>query len=235
MKQIFLSFIISVFSLAITASEVLQVPDSLNLFEDITDISRQIQRRVTESNQNYEDHSGDIAPIVTIQAQDIIPQQVVAKGTLPVLVLDSVSRNPLDSIYYRNENGILQLPVQYNDPNALRGLTFRDTLFYNPLFLPMIYNGKILPRDISLYNPDKEYKPGKLIPQELTFAPKLEDADFAQRVRNNYYMEYPDRVKYSILNFDSLPRSTSDDVVRETFNPFRELLQSETAYSLDVP
>ncbi|NLC85595.1 MAG: DUF3078 domain-containing protein [Bacteroidales bacterium] len=235
MKQIFLSFIISVFSLAITASEVLQVPDSLNLFEDITDISRQIQRRVTESNQNYEDHSGDIAPIVTIQAQDIIPQQVVAKDTLPVLVLDSVSRNPLDSIYYRNENGILQLPVQYNDPNALRGLTFRDTLFYNPLFLPMIYNGKILPRDISLYNPDKEYKPGKLIPQELTFAPKLEDADFAQRVRNNYYMEYPDRVKYSILNFDSLPRSTSDDVVRETFNPFRELLQSETAYSLEAP
>src|SRR5690554_297474 len=235
MKQIFLSFIISVFSLAITASEVLQVPDSLNLFEDITDISRQIQRRVTESNQNYEDHSGDIAPIVTIQAQDIIPQQVVAKGTLPVLVLDSVSRNPLDSIYYRNENGILQLPVQYNDPNALRGLTFRDTLFYNPLFLPMIYNGKILPRDISLYNPDKEYKPGKLIPQELTFRSKLEDADFAQRVRNNYYMEYPDRVKYSILNFDSLPRSTSDDVVRETFNPFRELLQSETAYSLEAP
>jgi hypothetical protein len=48
-------------------------------------------------------------------------------------------------------------------------------------------------------------------------------------------MEYPDRVKYSILNFDSLPRSTSDDVVRETFNPFRELLQSETAYSLEAP
>lgn len=60
--------------------------------------------------------------------------------------------------------------------------------------------------------------------------------DFVQRVRRDYYMQYPDRIRYSVLNFDSLPRVKSgDEIVRETFNPFRELLKSETTYSLEAP
>ncbi len=49
-----------------------------------------------------------------------------------------VYRNPLDSLYFRNENGTLQLPPNLYHFDAMRGLTFRDTLFYNPLFLPMV-------------------------------------------------------------------------------------------------
>jgi hypothetical protein len=225
MKQLFLSLIISVFSLSVTAADLSQVNDSLDLFEDITDISRLIQNRTTH---------GEI-----IVNDTILPKERVTDYVIPAQVIQPVlpvSRNPLDSIYVRNERGILQLPENYYNPDALRGLTFRDTLFYNPLFLPMIFNGRMLPRDISFYNPDKDYEPGKLIDKDKTFEPRLERSDFIQKIRRNYYTDHPDRVKYSILNFESLPQVASDDeIVRETFNPFRELLRSETAYSLEAP
>jgi hypothetical protein len=225
MKQLFLSLIISVFSLSVTAADLSQVNDSLDLFEDITDISRLIQNRTTH---------GEI-----IVNDTILPKERVTDYVIPAQVIQSVlpvSRNPLDSIYVRNERGILQLPENYYNPDALRGLTFRDTLFYNPLFLPMIFNGRMLPRDISFYNPDKDYEPGKLIDKDKTFEPRLERSDFIQKIRRNYYTDHPDRVKYSILNFESLPQvATDDEIVRETFNPFRELLRSETAYSLEAP
>lgn len=225
MKQLFLSLIISVFSLSVTAADLTQVNDSLDLFEDITDISRLIQNRTTH---------GEI-----IVNDTILPKERVTDYVIPAQVIQPVlpvSRNPLDSIYVRNERGILQLPENYYNPDALRGLTFRDTLFYNPLFLPMIFNGRMLPRDISFYNPDKDYEPGKLIDKDKTFEPRLERSDFIQKIRRNYYTDHPDRVKYSILNFESLPQvATDDEIVRETFNPFRELLRSETAYSLEAP
>src|SRR5690554_3419298 len=225
MKQLFLSLIISVFSLSVTAADLSQVNDSLDLFEDITDISRLIQNRTTH---------GEI-----IVNDTILPKERVTDYVIPAQVIQPVlpvSRNPLDSIYVRNERGILQLPENYYNPDALRGLTFRDTLFYNPLFLPMIFNGRMLPRDISFYNPDKDYEPGKLIDKDKTFEPRLERSDFIQKIRRNYYTDHPDRGKYSILNFESLPQvATDDEIVRETFNPFRELLSSETAYSLEAP
>lgn len=225
MKQLFLSLIISVFSLSVTAADLSQVNDSLDLFEDITDISRLIQNRTTH---------GEI-----IVNDTILPKERVTDYVIPAQVIQPVlpvSRNPLDSIYVRNERGILQLPENYYNSDALRGLTFRDTLFYNPLFLPMIFNGRMLPRDISFYNPDKDYEPGKLIDKDKTFEPRLERSDFIQKIRRNYYTDHPDRVKYSILNFESLPQvATDDEIVRETFNPFRELLRSETAYSLEAP
>lgn len=225
MKQLFLSLIISVFSLSVTAADLSQVNDSLDLFEDITDISRLIQNRTTH---------GEI-----IVNDTILPKERVTDYVIPAQVIQPVlpvSRNPLDSIYVRNERGILQLPENYYNPDALRGLTFRDTLFYNPLFLPMIFNGRMLPRDISFYNTDKDYEPGKLIDKDKTFEPRLERSDFIQKIRRNYYTDHPDRVKYSILNFESLPQvATDDEIVRETFNPFRELLRSETAYSLEAP
>ena len=147
-----------------------------------------------------------------------------------------VYRNPLDSLYFRKYNGTLQLPDSFYNVDAMRGLTFRDTLFYNPLFLPMVFNGKVLPRDLSFYTPEEDDCRGLLIPPDKTFAPALQHADFIQKVRRDYYRKYPDRIRYSVLNLNSLQRLASDDeIVRETFNPFRELLKAETTYSLEAP
>lgn len=234
MKRVFLSLIISVITLVISASESFQVADSLELFENITDIGRQIQKSAenTRNTVNYQ------TEVTTVPQNTLNTRDRVLNDTVPTVVRLNENRfnNPLESIYTRNAKGILQLPPNTNNTDALRGKTFRDTLFYNPLFLPMIFNGKLLPRDLSFYNPEKDYKPGKLIPQEQTFAPNLKKSDFIQKVRQYYYSENPDRVSYSILDFESLPVVDSGDhIVRETYNPFRELLQSETAYSLQAP
>ena len=252
MRRIILPFlIITVCSFGVIASVVekkvaerpdsIPVIDSLDLFRDITDISRQIERRRVQPQEI--DGSEMISPR---QPSDILHDSIVIppvsrqmpRKTVPIVPVDSTPsyRNPLDFIYHRKENGTLQLPVNYGSFESMSGLTFRDTLFYNPLFLPMIFTGEILPRELSLYSVEKNRDKGILIPREKTFAPRLNHIDFVRNVRRDYYMKYPDRIRYSVASFDSIPSLESDDqVVRQAFNPFRELIKAETTYSLDAP
>jgi hypothetical protein len=208
----------------------LQDPDSLDILRNLTDISRQIEKQTQLSGllQELEPQQ----PVVTAQGQE---KRIESKKVTPVV--DSLRyRNPLDSLYVRSENGTLRLSVNYYDVDAMRDLTFRDTLFYNPLFLPITFNGKILPRDLSFYPLRKDSVTYSLLSPDQTFESALEHADFIQTVRRNYYRQYPDRVKYSIYDFENLPSAAnSDEIVRETYNPFRELLKSETAFSLQKP
>lgn len=218
MKQIglFLIFLVAPFILSKT---VAQVPDSLELFENITDIEKLIQQREAQSN-----------PLQIVPPT--VPQQKNSYKNSSVVTVAV----PLDSLYHRKANGTLQLPDNLYGHASLSGLTFRDTIFYNPLFLPMIFTGKMLPPDLSFYPPKESnlYK-GLLIPQEKTFASDLRHAAFIAKTRRNFYMEYPDRVKLSVFHLDSLPSSSKDNDVIETFNPFRELISTETSYSLNAP
>ncbi|MDD3780472.1 MAG: DUF3078 domain-containing protein [Proteiniphilum sp.] len=213
----------------------LQDPDSLELFRDLTDISRQIEKRTLSSDSQQDMDLQQ--PVIVPQDKDTLFQEnVKVKPLLPAW--DSTRyRNPLDSLYFRGENGTLQLPVRFYDFDEMSDLTFRDTIFYNPLFLTMIFNGKMLPRGLSFYPPKKEDKErNSLLPPDQTFAAALAHADFIQQVRKDYYKQYPDRITYSIFDFKNLPSvASSDEIVRETYNPFRELLKSETAYSLEKP
>lgn len=209
-------------------AQVTNVPDSTDLFRSITDINQQIQRSAQSRDQNVVISSQD-----ALQLQDTI--RPVVEQVKPVATSNYVYRNPLDSIYKRKPNGTLALPATSYNTEAMRGLTFRDTIFYNPLFLPMIFNGKILPRDLSFYSTDENLTKGLLIPQELTFAHALKDADFVRKVRREYYLESPDKIKYSVLAFDSIPAAIRDEEVKETFNPFRDLINSETNFSLEAP
>ena len=278
MRRIILLFlIIAVSTFGIVASEIenkiaqrpdtIPVIDSLELFRDITDISRQIESRRRQSREiddsiiipieQVSDSFPDTIIVSPQQASDTVvtpPQQIsdplsdsitvppvsvpIPRKTVSITPIDTTPlyRNPLDSIYTRNKDGILQLPESYSNFETMMGLSFRDTLFINPLFLPMIFTGKMLPRELSLYTPEENQDRGILIPSEKTFAPRLNHADFVRTVRRDYYLKYPDRIKYSVASFDSIPSLESDDrVVRETFNPFRELLKTETTYSLEAP
>ena len=243
MKRIVLPFILSVISFYTVAavnqatvngaSDLLQVQDSIDLFQNITDISKQIEQRTAPT---HDLHSAD-GPM-TIHAQDTLPQSISPQRMLLQSERSGPPkyRNPLDSIYVRSENGTLQLPEENYTMNRLRGMTFRDTLFYNPLFLPVIFTGKILPRDLTFYPLRDDAGKGSLVPPLKTFAPYLQHVDFVQQVRRDYYRSHPDRIRYAILDFDSIPRvESSDAIVKETFNPFRELLKTETTYSLDAP
>ena len=198
--------------------------DTTDLFHDITDISRQIEKRTIVQQQDR--HSMPDSTSVAGVGQ----QHAIIKGDTVVYV------NPLDALFPRNEQGLLMLPQLTLEHASLNGMTFRDTLFYNPLFLPMIFTGNILPRNLSFYSPEKEPRKGLLIPQEKTFAPALHHSDFIREVRYDYYRNYPDRIRYSVASFDTIPQlKNGDAIVRETFNPFRELIKTETNYSLSAP
>jgi len=235
MRPLFFTILITLLPFIANASGTIQVSDTLDLFENITDISRQIQQQAATADKQQVLMNDTSVPVLkdTVQAVKLRGKPAVS------FLSDSLSlirRNPLDSLYQRGENGTLKIPPYNYNSNTLRGLTFLDTLFYNPLFLPMIYNGRILPRNLTFYYPDDDYKKGLLIPLEQTFSQKLERSDFIQNVRLNFYSNYCDRIKYSVRSFDSLPTSEADDdIVRKTYNPFRELLQTQTGYSLDAP
>ena len=217
MKQIglFLIFLITPFFLSKT---VAQVPDSQKLFESITDIEMLIKQ-------------GQAQP----PPQKVTPTVIQQKDSIKNLSNVAV-KVQLDSLYRRKANGTLMLPDNLYNQGTLNGLTFKDTIFYNPLFLPMIFTGRILPLNLSFYPPEKlNLYEGLLIPQEKTFASNLLHAEFINKTRKNYYRKYPDRVKLSVFHLDSLPSSSKDKDVVESFNPFKELISTETSYSLDAP
>lgn len=210
------------------------VQDSTDLFHNLTDISKQVRERAAAPETHtlpvdtlpvFETVDSVIAPVLPTQVDSVVPVKPIY-----------ISRNPLDSLYTRKANGTLQLPAYSYNTEAMRGLSFRDTLFYNPLFLPMIFTGQMLPRELSFYPVGEETRSGILIPREKTFAPSLRHIDFVRSVRRDYYMNYPDRIHYSVLSFDSIPKaSDGDQMVRESFNPFRDLIRAETTYSLEAP
>lgn len=203
---------------------VAQKPDSLTLFRDITDIEKQLQ----SSSQSFHEQQAVQTPVVETARGVIIPMEP-----------DSAAfkvRNSLDSLFARNPNGTIILPLKYN-AEALRGLTFRDTLFYSPLFLPVVFNGRNFLKDTTAFYPRREssrYK-GMLVPPGKTFAPQLGDVAFEDAVMNEYFRDYPERVSVSAFNFKQIPKTASDQQVVKDFNPFKELLSSETDYSLAAP
>ncbi|WP_418892672.1 DUF3078 domain-containing protein [Limibacterium fermenti] len=203
--------------------------DSLDLFRDITDIRNQVKRSV---NQDTPDPP-TVVPQAIFQPIDTNRFEVQKTKTRPVIYLPPV--NPLDSVYSRKPNGTLLLPPVLYNSESMRGLTFRDTLFYDPLFLPMIFTGEMLPRDLSFYPPKDTASLGFLIPQEKTFAPQLRHLDFVKSVRRQYYIDHPDQMKYSVAYFDSIPPIIRDAEVKESFNPLRELIKPQSTFSLDAP
>jgi hypothetical protein len=139
-------------------------------------------------------------------------------------------------MFERDEiTGILRLPDRTFDTETMRGRTFRDTLFFNPLFLPMIFRGDILPRNLSFYPTRNEQNRGLLIPQHLTFAPLLARADFAQDVRRQFYIENPDRIRFTVLDFPNMPSANEEGEHLRMFDPLRELIRAESSITLTPP
>ena len=213
-------------------SHALQVPDSLALFRNITDIGKQIERQTT-SWAGFESPG----PAVSVLLSDTMKRSSFTESDLLAQQGNalSIGLQIPDSLFLRTKSGTLRLPEKYYDPEAMRGLTFRDTLFYNPLFLPMIFNGKILPRELSFFPIEENKEQGVLIPIDKTFAPQLKHFDFIWNVRNNYYRTYPDNIRYSVLDFDTIPSLTRDEEVKETFDPFRDPLKVESTVTLQKP
>lgn len=141
---------------------------------------------------------------------------------------------PSDSLLKRKPDGTLMLSKI--TPILHSSLTFRDTMFYNSLFLPIIFNGNVLQTKLNGYMPFfRPMEKYRLIDSDSTFAPKLRHTQFVQRIRNNYYVQNPEKIKLSIYDLEKIPEVATDRDVLQAYNPFRELISTEMNASIRAP
>ncbi|HUI32779.1 MAG TPA: DUF3078 domain-containing protein [Dysgonamonadaceae bacterium] len=147
-------------------------------------------------------------------------------------------RTSLDLYYTRESNGTIQLPVSSEPAYDIYSpmLSFRDTMFYNPLYLPVVFTGRIESPDSAFVFPKEEDKlRGILISPDKTLKPFLEKHSFADKVRRHYFIENPSSINISASKLSGVTHATTDIEIREKFNPFKELLTSQTSFSLEKP
>lgn len=236
-QLLILIFIVS--SLHLSASEVHKT-DTTGTFNEITDIElriKEIADEAMESDSMTVVVQDSILMPVPLKTDSIKIDEVVELPKKKSLFTPPVIETSLDSLYARNDNGTIQLPEQEVPYDLYIGsLNFQDTMFYNPLFVPIVFTGRIEPTDSVLFDREEKDKlKGILIPPEKTFAPYLEKQAFAERVRGHYYKEQPTDIKLSTSDLSGLRQTASDRDVSEEYNPFRELLSSQTSYSLKRP
>jgi len=253
MKLAFTFFIACIYSFSLIGSEWynadrnadgVSVLDSLDIFNTITDIEKQMREAV----ESHEETSVIPISVSTGDSLQLQERVVSRKNTgvsdtivrradiIPFNTVKKRRTNYLDSLYVRKMNGTLALPDSLFRSPDLGGLTFKDTIIINPLFLPVVFTGKILPDDLSFYPPKEEdsYK-GILISPEDTFAPMLAKMEFINEARRQYWRQYPDKVKMSVYHFDTIPRIDTQKDVIEKFNPFKELIKAERTAPLEAP
>lgn len=143
--------------------------------------------------------------------------------------------NPLDQMFERDAvTGTLRLPDAPFRAEPIRGLNFRDTIFVNPLFLPVVFQGRLLPRDLSFFPTEDKSERGTLIPQRMTLAPQLAQLDFAQNVRRQFYINNPTLIRFSERDLPDPPAVSQEELLR-SLNPFRGLLRTESTLELAAP
>ena len=182
-----------------------------------------------------------IVPIDTIVA----PQNVIAaeEDTLvlskkkPSFIPPTI-KTSLDNYYQRKINGTIELPALSNSvyDSFSPMLTYRDTMLFNPLFLPIVFTGRIDVPDSTFSQQKKDVNlKGILLSSEKSFESHLDKQKFADKVRRQYFIDHPTSINISISSLSNVTQTATDSEVREKFNPFKELLSTQTSFSLEKP
>ena len=95
--KIVLFFLFAAVTATVSATNF-QDPDSLKLFRDITDISRQIEKQTLSSD--YPQDIDPQQPVVVLQNQDSLFSEKVTDEPLLQAWDSTIYRNPLDSLYF---------------------------------------------------------------------------------------------------------------------------------------
>lgn len=114
--------------------------------------------------------------------------------------------NP-DTARYVRANGILKLKTD-TLPSLGEDVSLSDTMFYSPAFLPVVFDGKVLPHNLDLR---PNLLKNKLIADRYmlidslkTLAPQLASARRNAEVRRAYYLSYPQLVRYNEQDFKTI-------------------------------
>lgn len=161
------------------------------------------------------------------------------KGSTVIADLDTIVntaetikyKNPLDNIYKRKPNGTIWIPDFL--PSSTPNLYFRDTMFVNPLFLPVVFMGNKVYYDFS--ENDEYPNKGLLLKDIPSFEKNLKHYDFIRNVRRTYYNENAENIGFSrYTSFRDIQKVKDDDVLK-TFEPFKEPIIAESEVSMEKP
>lgn len=158
----------------------------------------------------------------------------------------------------RDRKGLIIVPLEYEPFYSFTN--FRDTIIFDPVMLPVVFNGKVLPDNLNFYKGEiiskdiratqlldkdsivapelykqKEYAKSryKLINKEETFAPNLASFDKTDNIRREYYVTHPEHIKSNALTFDGSAPIAQMQV--ESKNPFQELISAGDAITIVRP
>ncbi len=149
-----------------------------------------------------------------IPAYTKIEKKALQREEMPVFQNDSVL------VYTRGVNGLIIVPPVEWDPFPYN-VSFRDTVIYDPQFLPIVFDGKILPPRLSFIPKDSKLEGPKfhLIPEENTFAPLIKRAEVIHARRKNFYMDMSNigDVRYNASVLKSIPKLNEEDATKRNF------------------
>lgn len=215
-----------------TPSEIIMPKDTIVILEDTVIIP--LDTIITPIDTLIILQDTLVAPLKT----DSVKRDSLVLPKMKPSFIPPVIRTSLDSNYVRRSNGTIELPIPFKPAYDIFSptLSFRDTMFYNPLYLPVVFTGRIESPDSTYLFPKEEDKlKGILLPPDQTFKPLLEKQSFTDKVRRQYFIEHPTLINISSSTLSGVTHAVTDDDVREKFNPFKELLSSQTSFSLEKP
>lgn len=109
-------------------------------------------------------------------------------------------------------------------------VTFRDTVIYDPAFLPVVFDGKILPPNLDFIPKDTSMDGYKLslIPESETLQPLLDKMDDVRDKRRNFFMDINNigNVRYSVDALRDIPKFDDEKVTKR--NKLHELIDAES-------
>ena len=143
---------------------------------------------------------------------------------------NTISSSLVDTsfVYKRGSNGLIIIPPVEWEPFSYF-VTFRDTVIYNPSFLPVVYDGKILPPSLDFMSKDTLMDGYKLslIPESETLKPLLNRIDEIYEKRRNFYLDINNigNVRYSVDVLKDIPKFDEEKVTKR--NKLHELIEAE--------
>lgn len=152
----------------------------------------------------------------------------------PLLFTDSVTNK--FTTMPRDSNGLIILPRNNWTPFD-NYTTFLDTILIEPAFLPIVFDGRLLPDDLNFMQSNKPVDYGikqyHLIAPESTFANKLDHIRNISRMRKYYYTNNMKNVKLNALTFTGSPVIEQD--ILDKKNPFQRLISTEKPINISTP
>ena len=159
-----------------------------------------------------------------------------ARGFSAPLLIDTAYINRIQQTNFdplRDEKGLLLYKHEWTPFSNY--VSFMDTVIFEPAFLPVVFDGKLLPDNLDFRTKSiTDSVPSfHLISPDSTFAPQLDRIKQIQEMRKYYYTNNPQKIKSNALAFQGTPVIREEVVEKK--NPWKELISTDNAIEITTP